>query len=234
MRLGDVASAEKPSSPRAYSSWPISSSLRIASVVPARTDQRRRQQLAARDRDLDRLVRLAARRRRAARPPARAAPIRASRSTSLTPFSSSQLNAARGGLARRWLGTLPSISWPFTSRSTARAAVVTTLARAQTQHTSTRYVQRLKRSCERDTIDRSYAKRGSWLVNVAGRPERRYSAGVTNPRSIRIAYSPDADDAFMFWAIAQGRIDTRGFTFERERADTEALNRAAESTARRM
>lgn len=54
---------------------------------------------------------------------------------------------------------------------------------------------------------------------------------MTNPRSIRIAYSPDADDAFMFWAIANGRIDTRGYEFVQERADTEALNRAAESTA---
>jgi 1,4-dihydroxy-6-naphthoate synthase len=45
---------------------------------------------------------------------------------------------------------------------------------------------------------------------------------------IRVAYSPDADDAFMFWAIAQQRIDTRGHRFVRERADTEALNHAAE------
>jgi 1,4-dihydroxy-6-naphthoate synthase len=53
---------------------------------------------------------------------------------------------------------------------------------------------------------------------------------VSDSRTIRIAYSPDADDAFMFWAIAEGHIDTRGIRFERERADTEALNRAAEST----
>jgi 1,4-dihydroxy-6-naphthoate synthase len=69
------------------------------------------------------------------------------------------------------------------------------------------------------------------LVNVAGAHERRYSPGVTHSRSIRIAYSPDADDAFMFWALAQGRIDSRGVTFVQERADTEALNRAAESTS---
>lgn len=46
-----------------------------------------------------------------------------------------------------------------------------------------------------------------------------------------MAYSPDADDAFMFWALAEGRIDTRGLRFVRERADTEALNRAAEGAA---
>ena len=54
---------------------------------------------------------------------------------------------------------------------------------------------------------------------------------MSDLRTIRIAYSPDADDAFMFWAIAEGRIDTHGIRFERERADTEALNRAAESTS---
>jgi 1,4-dihydroxy-6-naphthoate synthase len=47
--------------------------------------------------------------------------------------------------------------------------------------------------------------------------------------AIRLAYSPDSDDAFMFWAIAQGRIDLRGLRFEHARADTEALNRAAQS-----
>ena len=32
----------------------------------------------------------------------------------------------------------------------------------------------------------------------------------------------------MFWAISEGRIDTRGLRFEHRRADTEALNRDAE------
>jgi 1,4-dihydroxy-6-naphthoate synthase len=67
-------------------------------------------------------------------------------------------------------------------------------------------------------------------VNVARAWEKDYSRSVTSTRSIRIAYSPDADDAFMFWAIAEGRIDTGELTFERSRADTEALNRAAEHT----
>jgi 1,4-dihydroxy-6-naphthoate synthase len=46
--------------------------------------------------------------------------------------------------------------------------------------------------------------------------------------SIRLAYSPDSDDAFMFWAIAQGRIELGGLRFEHARADTEALNLAAQ------
>lgn len=67
-------------------------------------------------------------------------------------------------------------------------------------------------------------------VNVACAWEKDYSRSVTSTRSIRIAYSPDADDAFMFWAIAEGHIDTGELSFERSRADTEALNRAAEHT----
>ena len=54
---------------------------------------------------------------------------------------------------------------------------------------------------------------------------------MPDPKSIRLAYSPDSDDAFMFWAIARGRIDTRGLSFEHTRADTEALNRGSEASA---
>lgn len=46
--------------------------------------------------------------------------------------------------------------------------------------------------------------------------------------TIRLAYSPDADDAFMFWALREGHIDTRGLRFTHVRADTESLNRSAE------
>jgi len=28
------------------------------------------------------------------------------------------------------------------------------------------------------------------------------------PRTIRVAHSPDSDDAFMFYALAEGKIDT--------------------------
>jgi 1,4-dihydroxy-6-naphthoate synthase len=45
---------------------------------------------------------------------------------------------------------------------------------------------------------------------------------------IRLAFSPDSDDLFMFYALLRGKIDTRGYTFVYERADTEALNAMAE------
>jgi 5,8-dihydroxy-2-naphthoate synthase len=44
---------------------------------------------------------------------------------------------------------------------------------------------------------------------------------------IHLAHSPDADDAFMFWAMAAGRIDTGGRRYVHELADIETLNRRA-------
>jgi 1,4-dihydroxy-6-naphthoate synthase len=41
---------------------------------------------------------------------------------------------------------------------------------------------------------------------------------------IRLGHSPDADDAFMFWALAENRIETRGFEFEHVLRDIQTLN----------
>jgi 1,4-dihydroxy-6-naphthoate synthase len=41
---------------------------------------------------------------------------------------------------------------------------------------------------------------------------------------IRLGHSPDADDAFMFWALAEGRVDTCGFEFEHVLRDIQTLN----------
>jgi 1,4-dihydroxy-6-naphthoate synthase len=41
---------------------------------------------------------------------------------------------------------------------------------------------------------------------------------------IRLGHSPDPDDAFMFWALAEGAIDTRGFEFEHVLKDIQTLN----------
>ncbi len=44
---------------------------------------------------------------------------------------------------------------------------------------------------------------------------------------IRIAHSPDSDDAFMFYALTQGLVDTQGIDIEHQLDDIETLNRAA-------
>jgi 1,4-dihydroxy-6-naphthoate synthase len=41
---------------------------------------------------------------------------------------------------------------------------------------------------------------------------------------IRLGHSPDADDAFMFWALAEDRVDTRGLEFEHVLRDIQTLN----------
>jgi 1,4-dihydroxy-6-naphthoate synthase len=41
---------------------------------------------------------------------------------------------------------------------------------------------------------------------------------------IRLGHSPDPDDAFMFWGLASGEVDTRGFHFEHVLEDIETLN----------
>ncbi|MCD6375822.1 MAG: hypothetical protein J7L94_09870 [Caldisericaceae bacterium] len=46
-------------------------------------------------------------------------------------------------------------------------------------------------------------------------------------QKIRIAHSPDSDDAFMFYALAKGKIDTNGFEFEHILKDIQTLNEKA-------
>ena len=45
--------------------------------------------------------------------------------------------------------------------------------------------------------------------------------------TLRLAFSPDSDDLFMFWPLLHGRVDTGDYRFEHERVDTESLNRRA-------
>jgi 1,4-dihydroxy-6-naphthoate synthase len=46
-------------------------------------------------------------------------------------------------------------------------------------------------------------------------------------RTIRVAHSPDSDDAFMFYALAEGKIDTGELRYVHELSDIESLNRRA-------
>jgi 1,4-dihydroxy-6-naphthoate synthase len=41
---------------------------------------------------------------------------------------------------------------------------------------------------------------------------------------IRLGHSPDPDDAFMFWGLSAGQVDTRGFEFEHVLEDLQTLN----------
>ena len=46
-------------------------------------------------------------------------------------------------------------------------------------------------------------------------------------RTIHVAHSPDSDDAFMFYALAEGKIDTDGIRYVHELQDIETLNQRA-------
>jgi len=46
---------------------------------------------------------------------------------------------------------------------------------------------------------------------------------------IRLAFSPDSDDIFMFWPLLAGKVDPEGLTFTSERADTAELNARADA-----
>lgn len=50
---------------------------------------------------------------------------------------------------------------------------------------------------------------------------------TTASRTIRVGHSPDSDDAFMFYALAEGLVDTDGLTYTHELQDIETLNRRA-------
>lgn len=50
---------------------------------------------------------------------------------------------------------------------------------------------------------------------------------VTQLKEITVAHSPDADDAFMFYGLAQNKIDTHGLKIRRIEKDIQSLNAEA-------
>ncbi|HKA36562.1 MAG TPA: MqnA/MqnD/SBP family protein [Thermoanaerobaculia bacterium] len=48
-----------------------------------------------------------------------------------------------------------------------------------------------------------------------------------DPETITVAHSPDSDDAFMFYALAEGLVETEGLRYAHELSDIESLNRRA-------
>src|SRR6201987_3575801 len=48
-----------------------------------------------------------------------------------------------------------------------------------------------------------------------------------NPNHFTLGHSPDPDDAFMFYAIAKGKIDLRGYQFQHRLEDIQTLNEGA-------
>jgi 1,4-dihydroxy-6-naphthoate synthase len=53
------------------------------------------------------------------------------------------------------------------------------------------------------------------------------ATGRFGARTIHVSHSPDSDDAFMFYALADGLIDTEGLTYVHELQDIQSLNQRA-------
>lgn len=50
---------------------------------------------------------------------------------------------------------------------------------------------------------------------------------MTPTRTIHVSHSPDSDDAFMFYGLAAGKVDTEGLEYVHELQDIESLNHRA-------
>src|ERR1700677_1194294 len=50
---------------------------------------------------------------------------------------------------------------------------------------------------------------------------------MPSPKTLTLGHSPDPDDAFMFYALAQDKIDTQGWRFEHILQDIQTLNERA-------
>lgn len=76
--------------------------------------------------------------------------------------------------------------------------------------------------------DRETSRRRRSGGTTTGYPFGHMTADASNAdRPIRLAFSPDSDDLFMFWPLLEGKVDAEGLRFEAERADTETLNARA-------
>ena len=70
-----------------------------------------------------------------------------------------------------------------------------------------------------------FLKKLGLLTRAALQPE--FAAVSNTKRIIRVGHSPDPDDAFMFHALANGKLDTGRYVFTHTLQDIETLNQRA-------
>src|SRR5215204_1498100 len=75
------------------------------------------------------------------------------------------------------------------------------------------------------TLDAHETPRTPSRFHEPGRPTLAMTP--TADRTIRVGHSPDSDDAFMFYALAQEKLDTGGLRFVHQLEDIETLNHRA-------
>ena len=145
--------------------------------------------------------------------------------------SSSGSSASRRAVGRRARGQ----SAPALERRAARATTTSSRATSSTTRSSSANdvleddVSVLERGRRRRRCAAVYAEGAARparaLVLRTIDPATEAADAVRSPAMlIRLGHSPDPDDAFMFWALADGRVDTRGFEFEHVLRDIQTLN----------
>ena len=79
------------------------------------------------------------------------------------------------------------------------------------------------------TIPSSVRGAAADRVSSEGRTVNDMSTPAATPKTLalRLAHSPDSDDAFMFYALATGKVRLPGVKFEHILSDIESLNHAA-------
>src|SRR5690606_22256098 len=111
-------------------------------------------------------------------------------------------------------GWYPPRSPPCPARGPARARGLTPSS----------FHRGLTRTTQRPTIPRAFettAAAGPGLPRPCPRPR----PGPLKTMLIRVAHSPDSDDAFMFYALARGLVDTGARQTVPEHPDTETRHR---------
>ena len=65
------------------------------------------------------------------------------------------------------------------------------------------------------------------LLLTSKAPKEHMTTAATDVREIKIAHSPDSDDAFMFYGLATNKVRVPGYKFTHTLTDIEALNHRA-------
>src|SRR5206468_11685878 len=119
-----------------------------------------------------------------------------------------------------------STSWDCCSRQTRHGYVAIAPPRRATCDASPPLLPPSRRSSFPSTSSTSpRSTLGSRERHRADRLTTLTSNSVT--RTIHVAHSPDSDDAFMFYALAEGKVDTNGLRYVHELQDIESLNQRA-------
>ena len=87
--------------------------------------------------------------------------------------------------------------------------------------------QEIQENCARKRTGEKGVRSTRWLTSCGIGWDRE---GMTH-REISLGHSPDSDDAFMFYALVAGKLDSGNLRFRQEVTDIETLNELAEKKA---